>query len=369
MSTKITATSFLWSLCALAVVLIFAIPPSSLVLIPTAAEAWKTGWLPDGLPLRRFYTGFVPLDFIFMVYGGVFGAAVDGTDEATHRFCMWFLPQLCTVLLFTYWEAGRAKSGLAAWPTLVCILAQFLTAGVTLPAYFVSHIQTISDIPKHLPPDALTRVRTMLPAIILGYLLPSWFLVFPPAGVSLDTVQKISAAWQPFPFYIYAFWHLFRALDAFVMGPLSADPRANTSVLTWLTRSYYACGLIAAWAHLYVFVPSLFTSEASHSFANVFVPFWMHPYLPISLHTGPLAAYRPSSRLLFQHDWFIMTVAALTFFARSHLLSLKEPRLTGLGGWAARMLLVSLIGGPGAALAWAAVQREERIAASHSKEA
>ena len=109
---RVSVTTFLWSLSVLALVLIFVIPPSSLILIPTAANAWKTGWLPDGLPLRRFYTGFSPLDLVFMVYGGVFGAAVDGNDEATHLFCLWFLPQLSTVLLFTYWESGRARSGL-----------------------------------------------------------------------------------------------------------------------------------------------------------------------------------------------------------------------------------------------------------------
>lgn len=108
-----SAVYVLGLLACLAVVLIFAIPPSSQVLIPAAAYAWKTGWYPDGLPLRRSYTGFVPLDLVFMVYGGVFGAAMDGNDEATHRFCIWFLPQLCTLLVFTYWEAGRSRSGLA----------------------------------------------------------------------------------------------------------------------------------------------------------------------------------------------------------------------------------------------------------------
>ncbi|EKM51197.1 uncharacterized protein PHACADRAFT_151791 [Phanerochaete carnosa HHB-10118-sp] len=366
MPPKVPATSFLWSLCILAVVLIFIIPPSSLVLIPTAVSAWKTGWLPDGLPLRRFYTGFVPLDFIFMVYGGVSGAAVDGNDEATHLFCLWFLPQLCTVLLFTYWEAGRAKSGLAIWPTFVCILAQFLTAGVTLPAYFVSHIHNISSIPTLLPADALTRVKTILPAIILGYLVPSWFLVFPPKGVSLDTVQKISAAWQPFPLYTAAFWALFRKVDLSAFGP-SAGPHQDASrVLIWLSRSYYVCGLIAAWAHLYVFVPSLFATESSHSFANIFIPFWLHPYLPISLPAGSLAAYRPCSRLLFQHDWLIMTIAILTFFARSHLHMRTGFPSMGIESWAFRMLFISIVGGPGAALAWAAVKREEKIASAQN---
>jgi hypothetical protein len=112
MSPKSSTVSLLSFLSFLAIVLIFIIPPSSLVLIPAASHAWKTGYYPDGLPLRRSYTGFMPLDLVFMVYGGVFGAAVDGNDEATRMFCLWFLPQLCTILAFSYWEAGRAQSGL-----------------------------------------------------------------------------------------------------------------------------------------------------------------------------------------------------------------------------------------------------------------
>lgn len=251
---------------------------------------------------------------------------------------------------------------------MVCIVAQLLTAGVALPVYFLAHIQSIPTVPTLLPRDALGRVRTLLPAIIVGYLVPSWFLVLPPKGVSLDTVQKISAAWQPFPLYIAAFWVVFRKLDSWRTGPLtgpaSVDRREERSrVLGWLRRSYYACGVISAWAHLYVFVPSLTTTVSSHSFANIFIPFWMHPHLPISLAAGPLAAYRPCSRLLFQHDWLMMTVAAVTFFGRWHLVTQKgRSESTRLGGWAVRMLFVSLVGGPGAALAWAGIEREERIA-------
>ena len=106
------AVHVLYFLAFTAILLIFVIPPSSQTLIPAFYRAWETGFYPDGLPLRRSYIGITIVDLIFMAYGGFFGAAVDGNDEATHRFCLWFLPQLCTLLVFAYWEAGRAKSGL-----------------------------------------------------------------------------------------------------------------------------------------------------------------------------------------------------------------------------------------------------------------
>lgn len=115
-----SAVHALAAISTLAVILIFLIPPSSLTLVPAAAYAWQTGFYPDGFPLRRKYTGFAPMDLVLMIYGGAFSAATDGNDEATHRFCLWFLPQLCSLLVFTYWEAGRAKQGFAK--LYVCLL-------------------------------------------------------------------------------------------------------------------------------------------------------------------------------------------------------------------------------------------------------
>jgi hypothetical protein len=54
-----------------------------------------------------------------------------------------------------------------------------------------------------------------------------------------------------------------------------------------------------------------------------------------------------------------MTVAAAIFFARSHIIS--KNNTMGVGAWINRMLVLSVIGGPGAAISWAAVKREERL--------
>lgn len=110
--SKSTATILFASISCLAIILIFVIPPSSKILFPAFDQVRATGAYPDGVPIRREYTGNVILDFIFTGLAGFFSAAVDGKDEATRRFCLWFLPQLCGVLVFCYWEAGRAKGSL-----------------------------------------------------------------------------------------------------------------------------------------------------------------------------------------------------------------------------------------------------------------
>ena len=88
----------------------------------------------------------------------------------------------------------------------------------------------------------------------------------------------------------------------------------------------------------------------------------MHSYLPIILPAEPIADYRLCGRLLFWHDWLIMTVAAVIFFARSREVSEHASTQGSLRGWVARMFFITMGGGPGAAVAWAAMDREERIA-------
>lgn len=95
-----------------AFVLIYLTPPFTNVLFPAFTSVRETGTYPDGLTIRRTYTGVKILDEMCTGLAGFFGAAVDGHDEATRMFCLWFLPQLCGILVFLYWEAGRTDTDL-----------------------------------------------------------------------------------------------------------------------------------------------------------------------------------------------------------------------------------------------------------------
>ena len=89
--------------------LIYLIPPSTDILFPAFQHVRDTGTYPDGLKIRRSYTSIPALDEMFTGLAGFFSAAVDGHDDATRMFCLWFIPQLCSVLVFLYWEAGRVS--------------------------------------------------------------------------------------------------------------------------------------------------------------------------------------------------------------------------------------------------------------------
>lgn len=249
--------------------------------------------------------------------------------------------------------------------------AQFVTAGVTLPVYFISHINSVPTLTKALPPQHLLRARTVFVAVVLGYLVPSTFLLYSPRGASVDDIQIIAAIWQPFPLYITAAWAILRTLDARAERPTD---RART--FNWLRQSYYVCGVLSGIFHLRVMIPALTTSEPAHSFANVFLPFWIHDYISLSVPSTPaiapssfypLTLYRPAMRLLFQNDWLTATLSALVFFGRHHLETSRLLEREGKRGvmsfrkWVGYMTGISIIGGPGAAIAWAAVKREEKL--------
>lgn len=231
-------------------------------------------------------------------------------------------------------------------------MAQLVTAGVTLPMYFMSYTRSISSLPSTFPDDPLSRARTVLLAVVLGYGAPT-AAMFAPIKVSLDTRQIIAAIWQPFPIYITIIYNLLRKIDASLRqrNASAAQDAAHASV--WIRASYYVCAAASGLVHAFIVLPSLFTTDPARSFAHVFVPCYLRPHA-----TEPtLPAYRIMARLLFQHDWLTMTAAALLFFAWSHQMT----RTTSVGPWVLQMVLLTVVGGPGASIAWAAAEREKRI--------
>lgn len=233
----------------------------------------------------------------------------------------------------------------------MCIAAQALTAGVTLPLYFISHFLSVPFAPNTpLPLNPTSKARAILPAVALGYLLPSVALLFPLPSFDLDTVQLISAIWQPFPLYISAILFVLQYLGKNTNTP-------NEGYIRPLKRAYYASAILSAVAHVAV-VTYIVTSPDAPTFAEVFLP----PYWFPSLHSAnDLPAYRVAARTLFQHDWFTMTLAASVFFLFS-LWTLQSQRSSSVSIWTwITLLVVGVVFGPGAEVCLAAVVREEAI--------
>ncbi|EKM51249.1 uncharacterized protein PHACADRAFT_263292 [Phanerochaete carnosa HHB-10118-sp] len=235
------------------------------------------------------------------------------------------------------------------------MLAQLITAGVVLPLYFALHICEVPPVPGTRKMYSATRVRMLFPAIALGFLLPSAFLFLFSAGdaASLDRKQIIAAAWQPFPVYVAAVYRLLCGSTSYMPTEASEDTSTQLRTFPHLRNVYMSSGLLSMLAHWAILVPSLLTTDAAYSFVHVFVPYPLHSYLGVTPSTLP--SYRLSIRLLFQNDWLTTMVAAFIFFGYIRLDTQK------LGNWMLHVAKWTVLGGPGAAMAWAAVDREEHI--------
>ncbi|KIP02313.1 hypothetical protein PHLGIDRAFT_122568 [Phlebiopsis gigantea 11061_1 CR5-6] len=350
-------------------ILIYLIPPSADVLFPAFQYVRDTGTYPDGLEIRRSYTGVTVLDEMCTGLAGFFSAAVDGHDEATRMYCLWFLPQLVSILVFLYWEASRvSRSSVIAFPTFFGILAQLITAGVVLPFYFAIHILLVPLFPIGRRGIPHPEARALLPAVIMGFLVPSAMLFLFPASprIPLDVKQIIAALWQPFPIYLAVIHNLlsktFHNSASIDTSPTRIDD-SEIEAFPELTRAYLFSGVLCTLSHWTILLPSVFASDPSWSFVQIFVPYPLHA----AIGAGPahVAPYRLSIRLLFQNDCLMTTIAAMIFFGWSH--SQMSRSTTPMNAcskeryWIVKMVLLTFVGGPGASIAWAALEREKLI--------
>ncbi len=272
---------------------------------------------------------------------------------------------------------SRSDSGR---PTFFGVLAQLIAAGPTLPLYFIAHTHSIPLVP--VPPTLPARAQALLPAILIGFGLPSaaLFLV-PSTSMSLDTKQIVAAIWQPFPLYIAVLLPALKYVSCCLSNSSSIstnekEKNEKEKAVRWINISYAISGALSAIAHWAIFLPTIISlpsflnthSDPALSFKHIFIPYILHPYLPASpLEPPKLAGYRLAARLLFQHDWLYMTLAAFVFFAWHHISIVREyndkgkVQVRGMRSWFVWVAVWTVVGGPGAAFSWAAIERERVV--------
>ena len=247
-------------------------------------------------------------------------------------------------------------------PTVLGFFYQLFTGGAVFPLYFAIYLFTVSGRRAVYPADALSRARALPLAIILGYFLPSYALFMRPANAALlDQMQIIAAVWQAFPLWVSLVYNVASKLDASIFGtPARIDADTERKASRWLKGTYISLGLLAGLTHIIIFLPSLAAEDEALSFLEIFVPHTFRPYLSLPPTNSPIPEYRLAVRLFFQNDWLTITSAALIFFTGATLVNRSNARSElSFKGWVACMVLVGLLGGPGASIAWAAWMLEK----------
>ncbi|GJE93620.1 hypothetical protein PsYK624_097800 [Phanerochaete sordida] len=352
--TLLAATSYA------AVALMLAAPATTDVLMPALAAAQAAGRFADGTPLRTRYTGLAPLDGVLSGLVAYFFLLVDGADPAALRFSRWFVPQLAPWLVLMHWEAGRRTALVARIPTLVGLVMQRLTGGVVLPLYYAAFALTTPLAPTPPTPDTVARAHALLPALALGFGLPSLALFAAPARLAPASAQLLAALWQPFPLWLALLANGLRPFFAAVLpapaGPAACARAAKQSI----QRTFLACGALSALTHIWALADALTAKSPSAALITTFVPYTL--WLSLGLAPRPDAPpLHQAARAFFQYDCACIALGAALFFAWSHAALARPGRDAGLAGWAARAGVLCVVGGPGAALAWAAYVREDQV--------
>ncbi|KAH9219751.1 BcBOA8 protein [Leptodontidium sp. 2 PMI_412] len=143
----------------------------------------------------------------------------------------------------------------ARLPTIFLLLAQLFGIGVVAPIYFFLHYIFIPSTKFHAADNRqvpIHLVKTMLPTLVLGYVLPTVAMYWPTSPIS--TLQAWNFIWQPFPIYLSI---LHRILSRLLPNNERADRINNIKGdLFYLRLIYLTTALLSSSIWIYTFLTS-----------------------------------------------------------------------------------------------------------------
>ncbi|KAE9371953.1 hypothetical protein N431DRAFT_407772 [Stipitochalara longipes BDJ] len=332
--------------------------------LPLLEEAAKTGWIDDKgrlIELRKTYSGIEELDSFLAIFVGFFTPALAGLDRSSFsgiKLDQWgwlyarqrlqsitFLADvtvLNAILTLESCRRGNSKT-LVAIPTIFLLAGQLLGAGQISPLfYFLTYITTSPSrlntrtnrtVPTHY-------AKTILPALLLGYIIPSIGSFYPSSPLS--SRQGWNYIWQFFPIWIPAFHFLF---SRFISN------KGPGSEIASLRLAYALVFLVSTSAYLYVFSvsPGPFSQLF---FKNISVWDWDTAFISISENTAMFLKWDEIFIVLGTAYWMMLNVRDLK----------REGRIEA--SWVSILAVfgvVSALCGPGAGMAVIWWWREEAL--------
>lgn len=174
------------------------------------------GQLPDamfGQPFRQTFTGY-GVDRILRVLTKIFAVSLASPIPEQRLQLVYFVPMMAPTVLIWLVEAHRRGNAqtlfgrLLTWPGFLAVLYQLLTIARIGPIYFLLTL-VISFNPlynrtgaRSVDPDV---ARAVLPAVVLGYLVPSVLMLLPPSVTGPALWQDFATMWQMAPVVVGQF--------------------------------------------------------------------------------------------------------------------------------------------------------------------
>ena len=218
------------------------------------------------------------------------------------------------------------------------MLYQTVGGAVIVPLYLLTFTYTSSRT-AYLDKVSIVRStssRTLIPAVILGYLLPTALMFYP--FQDLDYTMFATALWQPSPILVNIVWILLASIT-------SSGSKAGN-----VLNAYLMSGLLAAASHLVVLYQAFSSSCPDVTVTSIFIP--------IERTTAP---FEEAVHFIFQIDYLLIFIATSIWCIQT-ILALQ----TRLGRNATVLILAVLLGvptiGPAATLSGVWYWREKKLA-------
>lgn len=317
---------------------------------------WR--WPNTDTVLRRHYTGIAPLDFglSFLVAAFFYGTAgwVKGIQLQQGYFLLQFFP----VIVIWSVESFRARNGwaLITFTSLWPLLYQTVGGAIIIPLYYLCYTWTAARTDywtngRDLP---LARARTLFPAAILGYLIPTLATWLPLDDLfDLYTRQAMVAFWQVTPLVVNLLWLLFSSLASQTQS--TSKPRSTSADIRTLSPIYLVSLLVAQASHAAIlFLCSTSPSkDPSVSFSFIF---GLRPPVDPQMYEA--------IHFIFKVDYWIISLATVLWCVQAEweLIGLRRTDLTYLTATLAT-LVGAVVLGPGTVLATVWWWRESKIGA------
>lgn len=198
----------------------------------------------------------------------------------------------------------------------------------------------------------VSYAKALLPAVVLGYLVPTALIFLPYSAPHLWTTQAAVALWQPCPWFVDGLLWLLASLLSVSSSPQTTTPvgrgpkgRKKTAPpdLAYLDTLYAVAFTVAAFAHVASMLTCLLSANSAQlSFAHVFL---------IQSGGGELSMTQ-GMHAIFQADFWIIFASSLiwAFVAAWDLKRLGKTDVS-LATVFVAILVGSVLVGPAATLA------------------
>jgi hypothetical protein len=183
----------------------------------------------------------------------------------------------------------------------------------------------------------LARAKALLPALILGYLVPTIAMYLPWSDI--NTTMSYTALWQPSPVFINL---LMLVLPFLFAASKTGGPESAKADVKYLQRIYLVSGTVSAIVHVATMLACLLSNDPHVSLRYIFVP-------NMDRAQSSMAA---GVHHIFQVDFILCFASSLAWALLAFLDLKREGKTTTCLAWAITIVTaLSIFAGPSAALA------------------